>query len=489
MKRQVWKYLCSFFLLLFVFYSLVIFGVGAQYGNFMLETEKHWDTYGVGGTCNHGEQNLFLADADGDGVMEIITGGFTYDAAHLRFEAPLDIWSWDGQNLILEKSHRWDGSTNCVYVADADGDGVNEVFTAGPFRNETGSYSSLRVWHWNGEELSLEAHYEGVSVGSIFVSDVDKDNTPEIITVGGLYGDSQDTVRLCLWRLERNSLILEENLRLDVANVTSAASVYACDLDNNGEVEIVTGGYSDNRNNSKGQLCIWHWNGEELLLKADEKWQMVTGCYALNIAGGIFGNTMVNNLKVGDGDGNGVPEIITGGFTYDGERVNAELIIWSWNGSFLDQEIRQIWTTDYLTEVHGISLDDVDGDSRTDIVNSGMVAAFGSFASNVTERDRGQLRIWEWDGTTLTLKHSLDWTIGEGFDAWNVGTGDLDNDGTVEIVSIGCMSISQLCDPDMRIWSIKNVAADPLFLVFVVAGIIAAIVLSAAIFFVLKKRR
>lgn len=45
---------------------------------------------------------------------------------------------------------------------------------------------------------------------------------------------------------------------------------------------------------------------------------------------------------------------------------------------------------------------------------------------------------------------------GDGVCAWNVGTGDLDNDRTVEIVTVGCMGINRLCDPDMRIWSIPN---------------------------------
>jgi hypothetical protein len=59
----------------------------------------------------------------------------------------------------------------------------------------------------------------------------------------------------------------------------------------------------------------------------------------------------------------------------------------------------------------------------------------------------------------------------------------------VEIVTVGCMSINKLCDPDMRIWSIGNAAVNPLFLPSVVAGIVAAALLSVAIFFVLKKRK
>jgi hypothetical protein len=345
----------------------VTLDVSAQYGSLTQEAEQHWETYGVGGTCNHGTHNLFLADADGDGVTEIITGGFAYYASEdsvKTWEAPLRIWNWNGQNLTLEKAHNWIGSIDCVYVADVDSDGVNEIFTSGTFGNETGSYSSLRVWHWDNEEISMVAHYEGVPVDSIFVSDVDKDNTAEIITVGrlgGYYEETQYTSQLCLWHLEQNGLILKETLELDVADVTRATSVYAFDLDNDDTIEIITGGYSGNLNNSKGQLCVWHWNGEELSLKANENWQTATG-YALNIAGGVLGNTVVNNLKLGDIDGDHIPEIITGGFTYDGERAIAQFKIWSWNGSVLSHECSQEWSTDYITEVKCISLGDVNGD-------------------------------------------------------------------------------------------------------------------------------
>jgi hypothetical protein len=124
-----------------------------------------------------------------------------------------------------------------------------------------------------------------------------------------------------------------------------------------------------------------------------------------------------------------------------------------------------------------------------EIVTGGMVAAFGSFAANISNPDRGQLGVWCWDGETLTQQELQEWTIAEGFCAWNVGTADLENDGTVEIVTIGCMSINKLCDPDMRIWSIRNEAFDPFFSVYVAAGIVAVILICVAIFFVLKKRK
>jgi hypothetical protein len=76
-------------------------------------------------------------------------------------EAPLKIWSWDGQNIMLKEDRKWPGGIRCIYVVDADGDGVNDVFTGGTVINETGSYSSLRFWHWGDEELSLKAFTKG----------------------------------------------------------------------------------------------------------------------------------------------------------------------------------------------------------------------------------------------------------------------------------------------------------------------------------------
>ena len=37
-----------------------------------------------------------------------------------------------------------------------------------------------------------------------------------------------------------------------------------------------------------------------------------------------------------------------------------------------------------------------------------------------------------------------------------MATGDVDEDGTVEILTVGCMYVSALCDPDLRIWSIAE---------------------------------
>ena len=154
----------------------------------------------------------------------------------------------------------------------------------------------------------------------------------------------------------------------------------------------------------------------------------------------------------------------------------------------LNLEKSHEWITEDITEVKAMSLNDVDGDEQVDIVTSGMTAVYGSFFDVDTIPETAQLRIWSWNGKILTLKQNVDWQTGEGVLAWNVATGDVDDDGTVEILTVGCMYISALCDPDLRIWSIARVSASLPYSILATLGVVVVIALVIA-FVLFKKRR
>jgi len=492
-KQYRWQ--ISIILSISILCSSIGLGVNAQTGDFNLEAEQNWDTYSIGGTCVYGTNNIFVGDVDGDDIKEILTGGLAYNTSNgsrTASEAPLKLWNWNGQNITLKASANWMGNILCLYAADFDGDKTVEIITAGSCRNETGNYTSscLRIWGLNNQELSLKAHYEGASARSIVVSDVDKDDISEIVTINTLRKNNIDTGQLCLWHFEDNALSLAGKLELDMANVTNANSVYASDLDNDGNIEIIVGGYSDNLNNSKGQLSIWQWNGQKFSLKANKNWQLIPEIYAKNIAGGVQGNTIVNNVKAADLDGDGFNEIVSGGFAFDGEKINAQIKVWRWDGRFLTELDSQEWATDYLTEVKSLSLDDVDNDGKTEVVASGITAVEASFKNSDALHDRGQLTVWEFNGSALSLKQSIEWTFDDGACAWNVGNGDVDKDGVLEIITVGCTALGNLCDPDMRIWSIASVNTAPNYLPYaLVAGVLViASVLSTLVFAWRKKR-
>jgi hypothetical protein len=454
----------------------------------ILEAEQHWPTYQEGGTCCFGSNNLFAADVDGDDTVEIMTGGYMYEEANtsVRSEAPFKIWSWDGKNITLEKSNQWAGSIGAIHAADADNDGAVEILTAGSIINGSGYYGVLRVWNCNGDALILRASCEDVAIGSISISDLDVDGTPEIVTVGRYYDGMQNSVELCVWHLKGNSLTLQNSGTWGVNHTGSASSVCVYDLDGYDQVEIITGGYANELKNSSGQLRIWRWNREGFSLEANKEWQLVEGVYGLTSAGSVQGNTVINNVKVGDVDADGTPEIVTGGFTYDGQKTNAQLSVWSWNGERLELEKSQEWTTNDITEVKSVAIVDVDFDGRKEIITSGVSATYGGFRDQNSTQELAQLKVWGWDGKNLTLEQSQEWVVGEGVCAWNVVSDDFDNDGTVEIVTVGCMHIGNLCDPDMRIWSIAAPLSIELILVPVVG---AAVIVATGTYFLVKRFR
>ncbi len=474
--------LALFALLLLLPFTLKLTQTNGEQPNansLLVEKEQHWDTYGIGGTCISATHNIALADLDGDGETEIATGGFTYDldnGTRARSSAPLKIWSWNAQNLTLETSYKWPATANesanivCVTAGDINRDGTTNLLTAGNMVNQTGTYAQLRIWLWNAVNLTILTSKEwnstlGTSaVTSAIINDADKDGTPEILTAGRTTDASKNetSAQLMVWHWNGTELTLLKSAEWREGASASANSIAAADLDNDGETEIITAGYNQALTNSSGQLRIWHWNGTELALQSNREWQTKPDIYALTSAGGIQGNTLVNNVKTADVDNDGIPEIATGGFTFDGDKVNGQLRIWNYTNQTTNLEKSYEWTTEYITEVKSISLNDVDGDGNMEIVTSGVTAGQNSFAENATIKELAQLKIWNWNGTALAMKQSIDWTVGEGVCAWNVASGDVDKDGTVEIITVGCMFVENLCDPDMRIWSIaEDVTPSP----------------------------
>jgi len=471
--------------------------VEAQFQTLVLEAEQHWETYGTGGTCIPGTHNLVVADVDWDGSMEIITGGYAYTIENgtLRMlGAPFKIWSWSGpgQNLTLEKSEGWPGGISCVYAGDADGDGAIEILTSGYAQLSTranySSYSALRFWNWDGNNLVLRGSYEGHSVSSIFIGDVDDDTRPEVVTVGQTLVQNQSVAQLSVWNWEDNNLTLRKRAEWAGNDGAQGTSVYAGDLNNDGGVEIVTTGFVNQPTNSSGQLRVWVFDGANISLKTATEWRTAEG-YAVDVTGNnIMGNTMSYKIKVADVDGDSYNEIITGGFTFDGENASAQLRIWNWTGQDLNAETNYVWQNLGITEIKSISIDDVDEDGKNEIVTSGLTAGKGSWSPGASDKTRAELKVWNWDGNTLTLKQNETWIIGEGVAAWNLGTGDLNNDGKTEIVSVGCMYTNNLCDPDLRIWNLQTSPPSFPYTIIIATVAIGAALIVGVLFIARKKR-
>ncbi|MGD6852368.1 MAG: FG-GAP repeat domain-containing protein [Candidatus Bathyarchaeia archaeon] len=491
-KKYPLAYSAVFLLCLSLTFSLN--PVNAQPDDFTLKSETHWDTYGVGGTCIPGGNNMAIADFDGDDIPEVATGGFAYtEYNQSAFWAPFKIWNWDGTNLNLEANLTWTGSISCICAGDADGDGKTEILTTGPFRNDSGAFSSLRVWSWDGHDLTLKASYEGTPVGVVSVGDMDGDGKPEIVTTSTSlsFGDNQNRVaQLSIFRMVDGGLTKVASVDWDSANYARVSAVYAYDLNSDGKDEIISAGYANFLNNSHGQLRVWQFDGDTIDLKSNTEWYTVDGAYSPDVAGNVMGNTLANNVKAADVDGDGTPEIVTSGFTYNGNQAQGQLRIYNWTSDSLNLEASQEWTNLDITQPTSIAISDVNGDGKQEISVGGGTSGYGSWAPNAPGKSRAELKVFGYDGNTITLLQSKDWIFGDAAMAWIVDTSDLNRDGTMDIVTIGCIENGTLCDPDLRVWNLPSTVGSLGYLPLVAAGAgAAAVVAVAAAVLLLRKRR
>jgi len=151
-------------------------------------------------------------------------------------------------------------------------------------------------------------------------------------------------------------------------------------------------------------------------------------------------------VRAGDVDGDGVIEIISVGYAYDGTVTRGILGIGTWDGEDATSEKGEQFQVDSMeTYAYGVDAGDLDGDDLLEIVIVGECYDGTHWNSWV--------RVYRWTGTTLTLLDTERWTPG---DAWtnDVKVGDLDGDGTPEIVTCGTATVDwTTVECQLRVWS------------------------------------
>ena len=381
-------------------------------------------------------RSVAVGDVDGDGVPELITGGdgcneVWYTLDNTTYQGPcsnglLRIWHWTGTALALEHREGWSTVRGVwvysVAVGDVDGDGVPELITGGLIHDKTRHYKGqLRIWRWMESILTLEQSEEWLTgdhteVRSVAVGDVDGDGVPELIT-GGLVRNGLHTYgQLRIWHWSSAALTLEWSEEWLTGDHTVVLSVGVGDVDGDDVPELITGGRTADGIHLKGQLRIWRWTGTTLTLEQSEEWA-------------TRGDTYVRSVGVGDVDGDGVPELITGGRARGWTRIKGQLRIWRWTGAALHLEQSEEWATRGDTAVWSVGVGDVDGDGVPELITGGF--------AHVGSHLEGQLRIWHWTESTLTLEQSEEWTTDGDTTVWSVGVGDVDGDGVPELITGG----------------------------------------------------
>jgi hypothetical protein len=172
-----------------------------------------------------GALSVFASDVDSDGDTDILGAGMWADDITWWENMDGTGLSWDEHTVAGE----FDGA-NSVYATDVDGDGDVDVLGGARFESDVNWWENVDgdglVW----VEHSVDADFIGAY--SIYATDVDGDGDTDVL------GAAKDIDEIAWWEnLDGGGLMWRELLLSDTFD--GAASVYAADMDGDGDNDVL----------------------------------------------------------------------------------------------------------------------------------------------------------------------------------------------------------------------------------------------------------
>lgn len=271
-----------------------------------------------------GEVRLYsavISDLDGDGAPELVAGGYMAEEDGRRSTVPI-YTARNGAWARLAEAGWSEGPASLirnVAVADVDGDGREDIVALGRTGDSArtararlavlglrdGAVKHLAEAEWNTVEYT---HGYGLDVG-----DLDGDGKLEIVSAGFQHDGARETGYVRVWSMARGGLRLRSETILDGVGEASMRinAVAIADLDGGGAAEVVVAGRrgplkteetkeDHAKRTETGDLVVLALTADGLRPVARYAWKKGT-------------TTRLRAAVVADLDGDGRPEIVTGG--------------------------------------------------------------------------------------------------------------------------------------------------------------------------------
>jgi FG-GAP-like repeat len=341
--------------------ALIVNGASALISQNM--TSWYW-------TSDTNASAIAVGDVNGDNQMEIVSTGYSNNG--VQWIAQLIVWSASTLTPLSATSWCWlqQNQATCVAIGDVNGDGQVEIVTGGSFFD--GSRWNAQLIVWNGSTLAPEKATSwywwnnNTQISSVAVANITGGTSLDIVTGGANFDGTRWNSQVIVWN--GSSLTPERATSWFWTSDTFVTSVAVANVTGGTSLDIVTGGYSFDNTRNIAQLLVW--NGSTLTPEKVTSWFWIsntvvnsvavgnfTGGSSLDIVtAGSYNDGLRNNAQVMDWNGTALSlmtfatwflasdttlssvavkniglvgtRIIVGGAFYDNLRTNAQIVIW-----------------------------------------------------------------------------------------------------------------------------------------------------------------
>ena len=392
-----------------------------------------------------GARSIFAADVDGDGDLDVLSASYNDYTIAWHENTAGDGSAWTSHTITTSASSAW-----AVFAADLDGDGDLDALAASVAENKIAWYENADANSdgvpdtWTARTITSAA--SGAS--SVFATDVDGDGDADVLSASG-----NDNKVAWYENADANSDGVPDTwtARTITSSALDAVSVFAADVDGDGDADVLSASNNDNTiawyenadANSDGVPDSWtartitasalgavsvfaedvDGDGDLDALSASEADNTIA--WHENTAGDGSAWTahtitttalQVQAVYAADVDGDGDPDVLSASFSDD-------TIAWHENtggdGS--------AWTAHTITTVAdgavSVFAADVDGDGDPDALSAAQI---------------GDTIAWYENGESLLRASTFGASsaiTADTHQTWSVATGDVDGDGDLDLVA------------------------------------------------------
>jgi flagellin-like protein len=302
-----------------------------------------------------------VVDLDGDTYNEFLVLTDTNNHSNLT------ILNYTQPTTFIENLTEWDGQEGLAFYAEnLDADPGIEVVVIG--KTSTPTQLGVRVMNYSQFKTQVEGNIawedpSSLNVNdynppSIYIADVDSDSVKEILAMYVSCLDLCGYEPCCLSNLnitnwDGSAMHGEHGVEGFVGRLRG---VYAADVDNDSQVEILVVGekWNATADAHNPMLAIWAWDGSSFTIETEYTWSV-----------GI-----PQSVRAKDLNGDGIMEIVVGSLFEGGDRgTYGSIKVFNWDGSTLEQKTEYGSYDDFLDYTSmKVDIYDVDEDGKDEIL-------------------------------------------------------------------------------------------------------------------------